>query len=59
MLINFSGFMTSTMQTYARKTQIPIDTLTFRTEVRQFHKDDIRDVPEHGELIYYCYLLEI
>lgn len=42
--------MTSTMQTYARKTQIPIDTLTFRTEVRTFGKEDIKEVPEDGKM---------
>jgi dynein heavy chain len=39
------GFMTAAMQSYARKTMIPIDTLMFRSEVRNFTKDDIRDVP--------------
>lgn len=39
------GFMTSAMQSYARKTMISIDSLMFRTEVRNFTKDDIRDVP--------------
>lgn len=42
------GFMTATMQTYARRTQIPIDTLTFRTEVRPFFKDNITEVPDEG-----------
>lgn len=32
------GFMTAAMQSYARKTMISIDSLMFRTEVRQFTK---------------------
>jgi hypothetical protein len=44
------GFMTSVLQTYARKTKIAIDTLRFRTEVRDFFEDDIQIVPENGKL---------
>jgi len=42
------GFMTAVMQTHARKTLIAIDTLTFRTDVRKFYKDNIEIIPEHG-----------
>lgn len=42
------GFMTSVLQTYARKTRIAIDTLRFRTEVRDFDETDIKVVPENG-----------
>lgn len=50
------GFMTSAMQSYARKTMIPIDTLMFRTEVRNFTKDDIREVPTEGVNIHGLFL---
>jgi hypothetical protein len=33
--------MTSALQTYARKTKIAIDTLTFKTSVQQFNRDDV------------------
>jgi len=46
------GFMTAVMQTYARRTHIAIDTLTFRTEVRKFHKNAISIVPEIGVNIH-------
>ncbi|CAK85038.1 unnamed protein product (macronuclear) [Paramecium tetraurelia] len=50
------GFMTATKQTYARKTKTPIDTLTFRTQVRPFYKDNIQDVPQDGVNIDGLYL---
>jgi Dynein heavy chain C-terminal domain len=40
--------MTSVLQTYARKTRIAIDTLRFRTEVRDFDETDIKIIPENG-----------
>lgn len=42
------GFMTASLQTYARKTQTPIDALKFRTHVRNYGPDDIQEVPEDG-----------
>jgi dynein heavy chain len=50
------GFMTSAMQSYARKTMIAIDSLMFRTEVRTFTKDDIREVPSEGVNIHGLFL---
>jgi dynein heavy chain len=35
------GFMTATLQSYARKTQTPIDALQFRTNVRTFFADNV------------------
>ena len=45
------GFMTATLQTYARKTSLPIDTLMFKTSVRDFTADDIAIVPSDGTII--------
>lgn len=42
------GFMTSALQTYARKTMIAIDTLTFRTEVRVIKVEDCHEAPDIG-----------
>ena len=50
------GFMTSAMQSYARKTMISIDSLMFRAEVRNFTKEDIRDVPTEGVNIHGLFL---
>lgn len=35
------GFMTASLQTYARKTRTPIDTLKFKTHVRNYGPDDV------------------
>ena len=42
--------MTSVLQTYARNPEspTPIDVLMFRTQVRNFYKDNILDVPKEG-----------
>ena len=42
------GFMTATLQTFARKNIIPIDTLIFRTNIRNFREDLVTVVPEEG-----------
>ena len=46
----YIGFMTAVMQTYARAEKIAIDTLIFRTELRDFFEDDIKIVPKVGKL---------
>jgi dynein heavy chain len=49
------GFNTAVMQKYARKTQIAIDTLRFRTEVTAYEtREDIPEGqrPEKGEYMY-------
>mmetsp|Transcript_28693 Transcript_28693/g.25733 ORF Transcript_28693/g.25733 Transcript_28693/m.25733 type:complete len:131 (+) Transcript_28693:880-1272(+) len=46
------GFMTAVMQTYARAEKIAIDTLIFRTELRDFFEDDIKIVPKVGVNIH-------
>jgi len=50
------GFMTATLQGYARKTQTPIDALQFSTNVRDFFGDDIKIVPETGTNIHGLFL---
>ena len=50
------GFMTATLQTYARKTQIPIDTLRFRAESRNIEKSDLRSEPADGVNIHGLFL---
>jgi len=42
------GFMTASLQTYARKTRTPIDALKFRTHVLAYGADDIQEAPEDG-----------
>lgn len=42
------GFMTASLQTYARKTQTPIDVLKFKTHVRNYGPDNVEEVPEDG-----------
>lgn len=42
------GFNTATLQTYARKTQLPIDALKFNTHVRPYMADAVAEVPEDG-----------
>lgn len=46
------GFMTATLQTHARKTMIPIDTLKFRTEIQKSYKDEYKTVHKDGVNVY-------
>ncbi len=46
------GFMTATMQTYARSTGKPIDTLGFTTHVLDIMGDEVKDAPEIGVNIH-------
>ena len=46
------GFMTAVLQTYARKTQIPIDKLMFKTTVLKIKGSECVDVPEDGTNIH-------
>ena len=48
--------MTGALQTYARKTKIPIDTLNFQTIVLQKHEAELAVGPENGVYIYGLYL---
>ena len=41
--------MTAVLQTYARKTKIPIDTLLFKTEVRKIKANEVAESPENGK----------
>jgi len=50
------GFMTAAMQQFSRRTHIAIDTLTFKTEVKDFFKDKVTKVPENGVNIHGLYL---
>jgi len=50
------GFMTATLQTYARDTQKAIDTLKFRNHLMDFFEDDIKEVPEEGVNIHGLFL---
>ena len=51
--------MTAVMQTYARAEKIAIDTLIFRTELRDFFEDDIKIVPKVGKLKIYAYHISL
>lgn len=42
------GFMTASLQTYARKTATPIDVLKFKTHVRNYGPENVEEVPEDG-----------
>lgn len=42
------GFMTASLQTYARKTRTAIDTLKFKTHVRNYGPDNVEEVPDDG-----------
>ena len=42
------GFMTATLQTYARATRTAIDTLAFKTNVLAVHSEDVAAAPEVG-----------
>ena len=44
------------MQTFARRTFTPIDTLTFRTQVRSEQAEDIKEPPEEGVNIHGLFL---
>lgn len=46
------GFNTATLQTYARKTQTAIDTITFRTNIMPCFNQDIKEAPETGIYVY-------
>ena len=50
------GFMTSSLQTYSRKTQIAIDTLKFKSNVRKEYINDIKQGPDDGVNIHGLYL---
>jgi dynein heavy chain len=51
------GFNTAVLQTYARKTRLPIDTLTFRTNITMFDKNEEKiAIPEDGLNIHGLYL---
>jgi len=50
------GFMTGALQTYARKTKIPIDTLTFQTVVLDKYENEVTAGPENGVYVYGLYL---
>lgn len=46
------GYMTAALQTYARATRIPIDTLDFRTVVTTMSPEDVDACPQQGVYIY-------
>lgn len=46
------GFMTAVLQTYARKTKIPIDKLVFKTTVMKENGEDLKDQPHEGVHIH-------
>lgn len=46
------GFMTATLQQYARKTQTPIDTLAFKTHIKDHFDDGVKEAPEDGVNIH-------
>jgi len=50
--------MTAALQTYARATQIAIDTLKFKTNVREFDHDKAEQMPEpdYGVNIHGTYI---
>ena len=48
--------MTATLQTYARKTQTPIDTLAFKTHVLDYFEDGVKEDPTDGVNIYGLFL---
>lgn len=50
------GFMTGALQTYARKTRIAIDTLTFKTNILSLSQEDVTVAPEDGVYVYGLYL---
>ena len=50
------GFMTAALQGHARKTRTPIDALNFKTNVRPFYEDAVKEVPEDGVNIHGLFL---
>jgi len=50
------GFMTGTLQTFARKYMVPVNTLVFRFEVLDEEKEDIVEGPDDGVTCYGMYL---
>lgn len=46
------GFMTASLQSHARLHQIPIDTLQFKTHIRDVFCDGIEELPETGVNIH-------
>mmetsp|Transcript_39172 Transcript_39172/g.65698 ORF Transcript_39172/g.65698 Transcript_39172/m.65698 type:complete len:1242 (-) Transcript_39172:75-3800(-) len=47
------GFLTGTLQNFARKYMVPIDSLNFSFKVLpQYNKDDIKEAPEDGVYVY-------
>jgi len=46
------GFMTGTLQTYARKYQVAIDTLNFKYDVLETPAEDITEAPDDGVFVY-------
>ena len=50
------GFMTGALQTYARKTRIAIDTLSFWSTVQEKYEDEIESPPLDGVYIFGVYL---
>jgi len=50
------GFMTATMQTFARATGKPIDTLAFTTHVLDHGKDEVTERPEIGIYMHGLYM---
>jgi len=50
------GFMTAALQTYARKTQTPIDALQFSTNVKDVFGDEIEEGPDDGVNVHGLYL---
>lgn len=51
------AFLTGTTQNYARKKTIAVDRISFRYDVKDhLTKDSVKEKPEHGVLVYGCYL---
>jgi len=46
------GFMTGTLQTFARKYEVAIDTLSFKFEVLDREADTITEAPDDGIIVY-------
>ena len=44
--------MTATLQTYARKTQTPIDTLAFKTHILEYYEEGVKEPPADGVNIH-------
>ena len=50
------GFMTASLQTYARKTQTPIDALQFKTNIKGIFEEQVEEAPEDGVNIHGLFL---